>query len=60
MPNRMPSIRELARQIRNGRTTTLQIVDQCLQAIAEREKDINAFITVLTDEAQAHARRPEP
>ena len=59
MPNRMPSIRELARQIRNGRTTTLQIVDQCLQAIAEREKDINAFITVLTDEAQAQARRTD-
>ena len=59
MLNQMPSIRELARQIRNGQTTTLQIVDQCLQAIAEHEKDINAFITVLTDEAQAQARRTD-
>jgi aspartyl-tRNA(Asn)/glutamyl-tRNA(Gln) amidotransferase subunit A len=59
MLNQMPSIRELARQIRNGQTTTLQIVDQCLQAITEHEKDINAFITVLTDEAQAQARRTD-
>lgn len=59
MLNQMPSIRELARQIRNGQTTTLQIVDQCLQAIAEHEKDINAFITVLTDEAQAQALRTD-
>ena len=59
MLNQMPSIRELARQIRNGQTTTLQIVDQCLQAITEHEKDINAFITVLTDEAQAQAHRTD-
>jgi len=59
MPNQMPSIRELARQIRTGQTTTVQIVDRCLQAIVEREKDINAFITLLTDDAQAQARRTD-
>ena len=55
----MPSIRELARQIRTGQTSTVQIVDRCLQAIVEREKDIHAFITLRTDDAQAQARRTD-
>ena len=55
----MPSIRELAIQIRERRMTAEDLVEQCLDAIARRDSEINAFITVLADEARNRARRAD-
>jgi len=55
----MPSIRELARHIRDRRTTSEDLVERCLDAIARRDGEINAFITVLADEARARARQAD-
>ena len=54
-----PPIKELAVGIRSGRTTSEQLVEQCLTAIARQDGHLNAFITVLADEARADARRAD-
>ena len=55
----MPSIRELAIRIRDRRLTAENLVEQCLDAIARRNDEINAFITILADEARARARQAD-
>jgi len=55
----MPSIREFAIQIRERRMTAEELVEQCLDAIARRDGEINAFITVLADEARSRARQAD-
>lgn len=55
----MPSIREHAIQIRERRMTAEGLVEQCLDAIARRDGEINAFITVLADEARSRARQAD-
>ena len=55
----MPSIRELAIAIRQRRITAEDVVEQCLEAIAQRDDEINAFITILADEARHRARQAD-
>ena len=55
----MPSIRELAIRIRDRRTTAEDLVERCLDAIARRDNEINAFITILADEARNRARQAD-
>ena len=55
----MPSIRELAVRIRDGRTTATALVEQCLRTIAQRDDEVNAFIRVLADEARDRARQAD-
>ena len=49
-------IATLAQDIRAGRLTCRDLVEECLAAIAERDPALNAFITVLADDARAQAR----
>ncbi len=49
------TIRELANRLRDGRTTSEALVEACLVAIASRDGELNAFITVLADDARARA-----
>ena len=49
-------IATLAQNIRAGRLTCRDLVEECLAAIAERDPALNAFITVLADDAPAQAR----
>ena len=46
---------EVAAAVRRGERSARQVVEECLQAIAEREPEIHAFNTVLADEALAAA-----
>jgi aspartyl-tRNA(Asn)/glutamyl-tRNA(Gln) amidotransferase subunit A len=59
-PNRgMPelqSIAALARAIKAREITVEAVVERCLQRIAERNGTLNAFITILADEAREQAR----
>ena len=50
---------ERAAQIRTGRTTVTEVVEDCLDAIARLDDDLNAFITVSVDEARAAARHAD-
>ncbi len=52
-------IRELANRLRDGRTTSEALVEACLEAIASRDATLNAFITVLADDARARARQAD-
>ena len=47
------------RALRSGETSALATVDACLESIATRDPDINAFITVLADEARAAAAKAD-
>jgi aspartyl-tRNA(Asn)/glutamyl-tRNA(Gln) amidotransferase subunit A len=46
----------LSRALQNGTTTSEVVTERCLALIAERDRSINAFITVLDDEARVDAR----
>jgi aspartyl-tRNA(Asn)/glutamyl-tRNA(Gln) amidotransferase subunit A len=50
------TITELARALRTRAVTALEVTEACLQRIADQDASINAFITVLGDEARAQAR----
>lgn len=53
------TIAELARALRAHETTAEAATTGCLQRIAERNPAINAFITVLADQALAQARQAD-
>ena len=50
-----PTVVQLADAVRSGATTALEVVEDHLSRIAEREGDIHAFNLVLADEARAVA-----
>jgi aspartyl-tRNA(Asn)/glutamyl-tRNA(Gln) amidotransferase subunit A len=50
------TIAELARALRAREVTAEVVTERCLQRIADRNPSINAFITVLADQALAQAR----
>ena len=56
MPAEPQTITSLARALRSREITAQAVVEQCLEQIAERGSSINAFITVLADEAREAAR----
>jgi aspartyl-tRNA(Asn)/glutamyl-tRNA(Gln) amidotransferase subunit A len=43
-------------QLKTGAVTSLQLVDDAITAIAERDGDLNAFITVVSEPARTRAR----
>jgi aspartyl-tRNA(Asn)/glutamyl-tRNA(Gln) amidotransferase subunit A len=53
------TITDLARLIRSRALSAEEATERCLARIAERDKDINAFITVMADEARAQAREAD-
>lgn len=59
MPADARTITGLAQALKAGDTTAEAVTGQCLDRIAERNPSINAFITVLADEALAQAREAD-
>jgi aspartyl-tRNA(Asn)/glutamyl-tRNA(Gln) amidotransferase subunit A len=59
MPASARTIAELARAIRSGELTAETATRDCLERIAERNPSINAYITVLADQALAQARQAD-
>lgn len=56
MPAEFHTITDLARALKARTITAEAVVDGCLREIAERDGGVNAFITVLADEARAAAQ----
>lgn len=56
MPAEPQTITSLAKALQSREVTSEAVVDACLARIAERDAGINAFITVLADEARERAR----
>ena len=59
MPAEPHTIAELARALAAREVTAERVTERCLEAIAERNPSLNAFITVLADEAREQARRAD-
>src|SRR5262245_6848579 len=53
------TIEEFGRQLRAGKTTSLEVTEACLRRIASDESRLNAFILVMADQALADARRAD-
>jgi aspartyl-tRNA(Asn)/glutamyl-tRNA(Gln) amidotransferase subunit A len=56
MPAEKKSLAELSRSLQARTISSEAVTDACLANIAEHDSAINAFITVLADEARAQAR----
>jgi aspartyl-tRNA(Asn)/glutamyl-tRNA(Gln) amidotransferase subunit A len=59
MPAEPRTISALAVALRGRRNTAEAVTSECLARIAERNPALNAFITVLADDALAQARRAD-
>ena len=55
----LPTITDAAARLRDGRTTAVELVERCLEAIACRDGELNAFITVTADDGRAAAARAD-
>ncbi len=55
----LPTIADAAAGLRDGRTTAVELVERCLDAIARRDGELNAFITVTAEDARAAAARAD-
>ena len=53
----MTTIVDVAPRIRTGQTTAVELVERCLEAIVRQDDELNAFISVLDDDARAAARQ---
>lgn len=49
----------LASRIRRGDLSPVDVVDACLERVAARNEDINAFVTVLDEDARERAKEAE-
>ena len=56
MPAEPRTLAELSRSLQDRTLTAESVTDRCLTQISERDSSINAFITVLADDARAQAR----
>jgi len=57
-PHRLP-ITDLAPLVERREVTSASLVEACLDEIARGDETLNAFITVLGDEARAQAREAD-
>ena len=58
-PLNLPPIAEVATGIKDAAFTVQSLVERCLDTIAERDPELNAFITVLADTAREEAGRAD-
>jgi len=56
MLDRIPSIEEFGRQLRDRKISALEMTDECLRRIEADNPRLNAFILVMADEARSQAR----
>jgi aspartyl-tRNA(Asn)/glutamyl-tRNA(Gln) amidotransferase subunit A len=56
MSAEIPGLAALSRQLQSRSISSAAATERCLERIAERDRSINAFISVLVDEARAQAR----
>ena len=54
-----PTIRQLTRDLRDGRVSPVELTRECLALVEKLNPQLNAFITVLADSALADARQAE-
>jgi len=59
MPAEPRTLADLSRLLQARTLTAEEATDRCLARIAERDPSINAYITVLADEARAQAREAD-
>src|SRR5262245_58947050 len=59
MPVEVTTVTELSRALQARTITSAALTEQCLARIAGQDPSINAFITVLADEARAQARQAD-
>ena len=55
----LPTIADAAARLQDGRTTAVELVERCLDVIARRDGELNAFITVTADDARAAAEQAD-
>ena len=55
----LPSIGWLAARIQKGQITATSLFERCLETIASRDHELNAFITILADTAREQAREAD-
>jgi aspartyl-tRNA(Asn)/glutamyl-tRNA(Gln) amidotransferase subunit A len=53
------TIEEFGRQLRAGKTTSVEVTEGCLKGIASNDGRLNAFILVMADRALAEARQTD-
>jgi aspartyl-tRNA(Asn)/glutamyl-tRNA(Gln) amidotransferase subunit A len=53
------TIKEASEQLKNGDTTSAQVTEECLDNIKKNDSKINAFVTVLSDEAKRAAEESD-
>jgi aspartyl-tRNA(Asn)/glutamyl-tRNA(Gln) amidotransferase subunit A len=53
------TIEEFGRQLRAGKTTSVEVTEGCLKGIASNDGRLNAFILVMADRALAEARQAD-
>ena len=53
------TIKEASEKLKNGEISSSAIIDDCLGQIEKHDKDINAYLTVLTDEAKKAAEESD-
>jgi len=53
------SLKSASEKLKNGEVTSAEIVDDCLGQIEKHDKDINAYLTVLSDEAKKAAEESQ-
>lgn len=49
------TLKSTSEKLKNGEITSAEIVDDCLEQIDKHDKDINAYLTVLSDDAKKAA-----
>lgn len=50
------TLKSASEQLKAGEMSSVEIVDDCLERIDKRDKDINAYLTVLSDDAKKAAK----
>ncbi|MBM2820637.1 MAG: gatA [Candidatus Berkelbacteria bacterium] len=53
------NLKEASEKLKNEKITSTEIIDDCLTQIGKKDNDINAYLTVLSDEAKKSAEESD-